>query len=166
MGKSFCFPLYLSVWWRFIHYDVWITVGLVVSAFQHLNNQSLGNETVWSEVSHLLKVRPLHTTCCSIKLRWQINPCILEDFCENLCLRDWILSPQQVAQNQIRLNLCKLLRQQNSVAETKIFTTIPHNTKNDLLLQCVVQLVAQPVHKEWFLAPMCCSNMSPSVSQP
>ena len=32
--------------------------------------------------------------------------------------------PQQVAQNQIRLNLCDLLRPKNSVAETKIFTKI------------------------------------------
>ena len=31
------------------------------------------------------------------------------------------VSPQLVAQNQIRLNMCNLLRGQNSIAETKIF---------------------------------------------
>ena len=82
-------------------------MGLVDSAFQHLNNQSLGNETVWSQVS-----------------------------------LDWILSPQEVVQNQIRLKLYNLLQQQNSVVETKIFMTIPHNTQSDFLLQCVTQFVA------------------------
>ena len=28
------------------------------------------------------------------------------------------------------------------------------------------QLVAQPVHKEWFVATTCCSNMLPSVYRP
>ena len=45
----------------------------------------------------------------------------LENFCESLSHPGvtslQILSPQQVAQNQIRLNLCDLLRRQNSVAE-------------------------------------------------
>ena len=44
--------------------------------------------------------------------------------------------------NQIRHNLCDLWRQQNYVAETKIFTNIFQYT-NDFLLQ----LVARPVHK-------------------
>ena len=82
-------------------------MGLVDSAFQHLNNQSLGNETVWSQVS-----------------------------------LDWILSPLEVVQNQIRLKLYNLLQQQNSVVETKIFMTIPYNTQSDFLLQCVTQFVA------------------------
>ena len=42
----------------------------------------------------------------------QIASCVLENFCENLCLRNRILSLQQVAKNQIRLNLCDLLRRQ------------------------------------------------------
>ena len=42
------------------------------------------------------------------------------------------LSLQQVAKNQIRLNLCNLLRQQNFVAETKIFAKIVHYTRGGL----------------------------------
>ena len=39
----------------------------------------------------------------------KLSKCVLENFCENLCLRNGVLSPHQVA---------------NSVAETKIFTKI------------------------------------------
>ena len=42
----------------------------------------------------------------------QIASCVLENLCENICLRNKILSLQQVAKNQIRLNLCDLLRRQ------------------------------------------------------
>ena len=42
----------------------------------------------------------------------QIASGVLENVCENLCLRNRILSLQQVAKNQIRLNLCDLLRRQ------------------------------------------------------
>ena len=61
------------------------------------------------------------TRCGDTSLR-QIALSVLENFCENLCLRNIILSRQRVAKNQIRLNLCDLLRGQNSVAETKICT--------------------------------------------
>ena len=59
------------------------------------------------------------------------------EFCENLCLRNIILSLQQVAKNQIRQNLCDLLLRQNSVAETKIFTKILLYTRSDLSLRRV-----------------------------
>ena len=95
-------------------------------------------------------------TSCSNKGRptsqQQIVSCVLENFCENLCLRDRILLLQQVAKNQIRLNLCDLLWRQNSVAATKIFTKILQYTRSDLLLQCV--------------ASPCCCNLSPNVYQP
>ena len=49
--------------------------------------------------------------------------------------------------NQIRLKLCDLLRQQNSVTATKIFTKILQYTRSDLLLRkgrltMLLQLVA------------------------
>ena len=50
------------------------------------------------------------------------------------------LSPQQnfvIASSRtesVRLNLCNILRQQNSVAETKIFAEILQYTQSDLLL--------------------------------
>ena len=70
-------------------------------------------------------------------LQRQIASCVLENFFENICLRNRILSLQQVAKNQIGLNLCELLQRQNSVAATKIFTKI------------------LPVHMERFIATMC-----------
>ena len=79
-------------------------------------------------------------TSCSNKVRRtsqrQIASCVLENFCENLCLRDRILSLQQVAKNQIRLNLCDLLWRQNSVAATKIFTKF--STTHELICRCNV----------------------------
>ena len=70
-------------------------------------------------------------------LQRQIASCVLENFFENICLRNRILSLQQVAKNHIGLNLCDLLQRQNSVAATKIFTKI------------------LPVHMERFVAAMC-----------
>ena len=63
------------------------------------------------------------------------------------------LSPQQnfvIASSHtesIRLNLCNILRQQNSIAETKIFAEILQYTQSDLLLWLGALLVSQPVHK-------------------
>ena len=70
-------------------------------------------------------------------LQRQIASCVLENFFENICLRNRILSLQRVAKNQIGLNLCDLLQRQNSVAATKIFTKI------------------LPVRMERFVAAMC-----------
>ena len=52
------------------------------------------------------------TTSYSNTFRRQIASCVLENFCENLSLRNRILPLQQVAKNQIRLHLCDLLRRQ------------------------------------------------------
>ena len=62
--------------------------------------------------------------------------------CEKVGLRNRSLSPQQVAQNQIRLNLCGLLRRQNSDVETKISKKIVQYTRGDLSLRRVAQLAA------------------------
>ena len=56
--------------------------------------------------------RQVAATCRGDTLQRQIASCVPENFCENLCLRNRILSLQQVAKNQIRLNLCDLLRRQ------------------------------------------------------
>ena len=66
-----------------------------------------------------------------------------------ICLRNRILSLQQVAKNQMRLKLYDLLRRQNSVEATKIFTKILQCKGSVLSLQCV--------------AATCCCNLSPSV---
>ena len=67
----------------------------------------------------------------------QIASCVLENLCENLCLCNGILSLQQVAKNQIRLNLCDLLRRQNSVAATKIFTKIQYAKRTKSKWHCI-----------------------------
>ena len=82
-----------------------------------------------------IKVGTHQATSCSNTSRRQITPCV-ENFCENLCPRDRILSLQQVAKNQIRLNLCDLLRRQNSVAATKIFTKL--STTHEAICRCNV----------------------------
>ena len=69
----------------------------------------------------------------------QASTCILKNFCENLCLSNRVLSLQQVTQNQIRQNLCDLLRRQNFIAETKLSLKIPPFTRSDLLLRRAVQ---------------------------
>ena len=81
----------------------------------------------------------------------------------------WILSQQHVAKNQIRQNLCDLGRQQNSVAETNIFTKFLQYTQSNLSLRylnLLLQLVARPVHTEWSVAVNCCCNLLPSVYWP
>ena len=74
------------------------------------------------------------------QLQWQIALCELENFCENLCLGNRILL-QQIAQIQSDLILWDLLRWQNSVEETKIFTKILSTNKEiclcDVSKQCV-----------------------------
>ena len=59
---------------------------------------------------------------------------------QNLCLRNRILLQQHAANNQIRRNLCDLLRRQNSVAETKIFTKIFQYTRSHVSLVCVASI--------------------------
>ena len=81
--------------------------------------------------------RQVAATRCSDTSQQQIASCVLENFCENLCLRNIILLLQQVAKNQIRQNLCDLLLRQNSVAETKIFTKLLLHTQSDLSLRRV-----------------------------
>ena len=68
------------------------------------------------------------------KLQRQIVFCVLENFCENLCFSNRILSPQQLTRIQSDLLLCDSLRRQNSVAETKIFAKVLQLTRSDLPL--------------------------------
>ena len=67
----------------------------------------------------------------------KIALCVLENFCENLCFSNRILSPQQLTRIQSDLLLCDSLRRQNSVAETKIFAKVLQLTRSDLALRSV-----------------------------
>ena len=59
-----------------------------------------------------------------------------EEFSENLCRCNRILSPQQVAQIQSDLIFCDLLQRQNCVAETKIFTKF--SSTHEAICRCDV----------------------------
>ena len=78
----------------------------------------------------------------------QIALCELENFCENLCLSNRILL-QQIAQIQFDSILWDLLRWQNYVEETKIFTKILQYKQRNLSL--------------WRVEAMCCCNLSVSI---
>ena len=81
--------------------------------------------------------RQVAVTYYSDLLQRQILPCVVENFCENLWLRNRILLGQHVTKNQIRQNWCNLSRQENSFAETKIFTKILQDSRSNLSLWCV-----------------------------
>ena len=73
-------------------------------------------ENLWGgyQVSYKsLKVCIHYATGCSNMSQRQIASCVLENFSENLCLCNRILSQQHVAKNQIRQNLCDLSGRQN-----------------------------------------------------
>ena len=78
----------------------------------------------------------------------QIASWVLRIFVK-ICLRNRILSLQQVEKNQSRLKLYDLLRRQNSVAATNIFTKFLQCKRSVLSLQRV--------------SVTCCCNLSPSV---
>ena len=103
------------------------------------------------QITPCVQVRRLvAATCCGDTSQRQIASCVLQKFCENLCLCNRILSPRQVAQILSDLIFCNMLLRQNSVAETTIFTKILKYTRSYLWLRCVA----------------CCCNLSPSVYRP
>ena len=95
-------------------------------------------------VSHLTVLTSVHTGQ-QVAATSRIS-CVLENFCESLCLHNRILSLQNVAKNQIRQNLCNLLWRQNSVAVSKICH------KNS------------PVHTKRFVAARCSCNVLPQLA--
>ena len=68
----------------------------------------------------------------------QIASCVQENFCENLCLCNRVLSQQQVTQILSDLIFCDLLQRQNYVAETKIFTKF--SSTHEAICRCDVSL--------------------------
>ena len=103
-------------------------------------------------------------TCRDDTSQRQIALCVLDNFCENLCLCNRILLQQHVAKNKIRQNLCDLLRRQNFVAETKIFTKFPQLTQ-EAICRCDVspQHVAATSSQTCTHGVICRRNLSPSV---
>ena len=118
----------------------------------------------------VVKVGTHQATSSCNTLRRHVALCILENFCQNLCLRNRILSGQQVAKSKKSDWICAtcwgdkilLLRQRFAHELTRRSThrAICHWDLSRNLLQ---QFIARPVHTEWFIAAKCCSDMSPSV---
>ena len=105
-------------------------------------------------------------TCRGDILQRQIAWYVPENFCENLCRSNRILSPQKDPQFCFVLFFfCDLLQKQNSVAETSIFTKILRYKRSDLSPRRIAatsrptcthwvicrQLVAWCVHTNLFL---------------
>ena len=94
----------------------------------------------WQSQSRLLRI-----SSKGIRRTWPPTQVFLGELVfrpspQNLCLRNRILLQQHVANNQIGRNLCDLLRRQNSVAQTKIFTKIFQYTRSHVSLACVASL--------------------------
>ena len=87
--------------------------------------------------------------------KWQVaaTNCfgVPENFCENL---SW-------QQNFFFSSSSTKLNQTEFVWLVVVKKILQHTLSNLLL-----QLIAQPVHTEWFVAAMCYSDMSPSVFRP
>ena len=99
-----------------------------VSLVTSCNNSSRRQITPCVQVGRLVAATRWETRRSdkSLRVYWRIFV--------KICLQNRILPLQQVAKNQIRLNLCDLLRRQNSVAATKIFTKIQYaRSQNDIV---------------------------------
>ena len=99
-----------------------------VSLVTSCNNSSRRQITPCVQVGRLVAATRWETRRSdkSLRVYWRIFV--------KICLHNRILLLQQVAKNQIRLNLCDLLRRQNSVAATKIFTKIQYaRNQNDIV---------------------------------
>jgi len=107
--------------------------------------------TTYFIYSHLLRSVHTRRQVAGDTSQWQIAACVLENFYENLRLQQNFVTATS-RKNQIRLNLCDLLWQQNFVAVTTIFTKILQYTPNNSMLKRV--------------AATCCCNLSPSVYRP
>ena len=129
----------------------WVKIENLSTTIRNLYVESLGIS------EQTLKVGTHQATSCSNTSRRQSTPCVqvgrlvaaprwgdtmqrqsascvLENFYENLCFRNRILSLQQVAKNQIRLNLYRQRFWQNSPVHTKRFFAA--KCRRDMLPAC------------------------------
>ena len=96
--------------------------------------------------------------------------------CENLRLRNRILSQKHVAKNQIIQNFAtycgdKILLQTHeaicrcNVSPQRVASTSRPTCTHQLICRrdVLLQLVARPVHTEWYVATTCCCNLSPDL---
>ena len=102
-----------------------------VSLVTSCNNSSRRQITPCVQVGRLVAATRWETRRSdkSLRVYWRIFV--------KICLHNRILPLQLVAKNQIRLNLCDLLRRQNSVAATKIFTKIQYAKRTKSKWHCI-----------------------------
>ena len=118
---------------------------IYVIAWQYVYNILIlqHNSKGRNSLSDKLQQPTLATHCSNIS-------CVLEKLCGNCCLSNRILSLQQVAQNQVRLNWCF--------------------TRSNLSLQCVLQLFVATYRLTCTHRVIChcdlLQHMSPSVFPP
>ena len=102
-----------------------------VSLVTSCNNSSRRQITPCVQVGRLVAATRWETRRSdkSLRVYWRIFV--------KICLHNRILPLQQVAKNQIRLNLWNLLRRQNSVAASKIFTKIQYAKRTKSKWHCI-----------------------------
>ena len=98
--------------------------------------------------------RLVAATCCGDTSHQQIAFCVLEKFCEKLCLYYRILLRQQVTQVLSDLVFCNMLLWQNSPVHAKQFVAVM--CRREMLLQLVTSCV--PTLKPWPCFFFNCSN--------
>ena len=103
----------------------------------------------WVQVKRLVAA-----TCCGDTSHEQIAFCVLEKFCEKLCLCYRILLRQQVTQVLSDLIFCNKLLWQNSPVHAKQF--VAAMCRCEMLLQLVTSCV--PTLKPWPCLFFNCSN--------
>ena len=151
----------------------WIPLSLVCSSGSHIK---IGIFEKCSACSSFLflTLRTVYTRwqvaaiCHTATSQRQITLFVLDNFFENLCLRNRILSQQHVTKNQIQF--VQLVWAIKFCCRDKDFhKSSPVHTKRFVTVMChckvLLQLVAQPVHTEWSVATTCCCNLSSSGLQ-
>ena len=149
----------------------WIPLSLVCNSGSHFK---IG---ICSACSSFLFVtlRSVYTRwqvaaiCHTASSQWQIALCVLENFYENLCLRNRISSQQHVTKNQI-IQFVQLVGAIKFCCQDKDFhKNSPGHTKRFVTMMChckvLLQLGTQPLNMEWSVATACCCNLSPSELQ-
>ena len=104
-------------------------------------------------------------------LGWQIASSILENFCDwrYLTLQQNFVAAtsHKIKSARICETCCgdKVMLQRPRFGQ-KFSSTHKAICRCDLLCNLLQQLIAQPLHTEWFVTVTCCSNSLPSVLRP
>ena len=148
----------------------WIPLSLVCSSGSHIKigifeKCSAGSSFLFLTLRLVYTRWQVAAICHTAMSQRQITLCVLDNFYENLCLPNRILSQQHVTKNQIQF--VQLVGAIKFCCRDKDFhKNSPIHTKRFVAVMChckvLLQLVTQPVHTEWSVASNCCCNLSSS----